>query len=319
MSNITELGHDITLIDLYDLGMKERTGSYVIRAEELTIVETSASPSIPHLVAGLKQLNIDPNDVKHIIVTHIHLDHAGGVGAFLDHCPNANVYVHPKGRRHLANPSHLIAGARAVYGEAFDELFNPILPVPEERLIVKEDGETLQIGENRTLTFYDTPGHAKHHFSIHDSRSNGIFTGDTIGILYPLVIHNKAFVLPTTSPNHFDPDAMLQSMERIRNLKVGAIYFGHYGMTDNPVIVYDQMEYWLPRFVEVGKSVMEEHPDADFKVQSQQVSDQLITKVRTYLSNQGIDKEDDIYSYLLLDMQVCAMGIVDYLRKKNIK
>ncbi len=173
MTHPIDLGNDMTLIDLYDLSMPERTGAYVLHADELTVVETSASPSVPHLLKGLEDLNLDPKDVKHIIVTHIHLDHAGGVGLFLEHCPNATVYVHPKGKRHLADPAKLIAGAKAVYGDQFDELFDPIVPVPEERLVEKGEGDTLDIG-GRVLTFYDSPGHAKHHLSIHDSLSNGI-------------------------------------------------------------------------------------------------------------------------------------------------
>jgi len=202
------LGHQISFFDVFDLGFENRTGTFVIHDEKLTIVETSASPSIPYLLDGLKQLEIDPADIQYIIVTHIHLDHAGGAGLLLKHCPNAKVVVHPRGYRHLVDPSRLIAGAKAVYKEDFEKFYDPIYPIPEERLMIKENGEVLELA-NRTLTFYDTPGHAKHHFSIHDSLSNGIFTGDTIGVYYQ-DIQEFEFFLPSTSPNHFDPDEMLR-------------------------------------------------------------------------------------------------------------
>ncbi|MGP4071147.1 MBL fold metallo-hydrolase [Piscibacillus sp. B03] len=314
MTQPIDLGNDMTLIDLYDLGMPERTGAYVLHSDELTIVETSASPSVPYLLEGLKDLDIDPKDVKHIIVTHIHLDHAGGVGLFLKHCPNAKVYVHPKGKRHLTDPTKLIAGAKAVYGEQFDELFDPIVPVPEDRLVDMDDGETLNIG-NRVLTFYDSPGHAKHHFSIHDSLSNGIFTGDTIGVHYPQA-EGLNFVLPSTSPNQFDPDAMIQSLEKIESLAVEQIYFGHYGRSRDPKHVYEQIRFWLPRFVEVGEKVVEKQPEASFEIKTASVAEGLQSLVTTHLVEQNIPSNHTVYKYLNLDLKVCAMGIVDYLAKK---
>ncbi|WP_175615250.1 MBL fold metallo-hydrolase [Piscibacillus halophilus] len=315
MSQPVDLGNDMTLIDLFDLGMPERTGSYIIHSEELTIVETSASPSVPYLLEGLKDLGVDPKDVKHIIVTHIHLDHAGGAGLFLEHCPNAKVYVHPKGKRHLADPTKLIAGARAVYGDQFDELFDPIVPVPEDRLVAKEDGDTLDIGD-RVLTFYDSPGHAKHHFSIYDSLSNGIFTGDTIGVYYPQA-EGLNFVLPSTSPNQFDPDAMLNSLKKIENLNVDQIYFGHYGRSRDPKHVYEQIRFWLPRFVEVGEQVFKEKPEASFEEKTVAVTEGLSHIVTTHLVEQNVPSNHKVYKYLNLDLEVCAMGIVDFLTKKQ--
>jgi glyoxylase-like metal-dependent hydrolase (beta-lactamase superfamily II) len=309
------LGNDVYLIDLFDLGMAERTGSYVLQEDDVTIIETSASPSIPHLLNGLEQLQVNLEKIKYIIVTHIHLDHAGGVGLFLEKCPNAKVVVHPRGKRHLINPTRLIAGARAVYGEAFDSLFNPILPVPEDRLITMEDGETLTIGEDRKLTFYDTPGHAKHHFSIYDSKSKGIFSGDTIGILYT-AIKEFDFVLPTTSPNQFHPDEMLASLEKIEKLEVEKVYFGHYGMSSNPQAVYDQMRKWVPYFVEVGERILHEKKDDSFAEKSQAVAEELGEGVESFLTEKGYSTEHEVFNYLKLDLQVCAMGIVDYLEKK---
>ena len=162
----------IDLIDGFDLGLPERTGTYVIDEEELTLIETGPSPSIKHVKQGLVSLGYSLEDVKYIIVTHVHLDHAGGAGLLLTECPNAQVVVHPRGIRHLEDPSKLIAGAKTVYGESFSDLFDPIIPIPEDRLVEKGEGDTLTIGENCTLEFLDTPGHAKHHLSIYDPVSN---------------------------------------------------------------------------------------------------------------------------------------------------
>ncbi|MFE8696201.1 MBL fold metallo-hydrolase [Cytobacillus sp. FJAT-53684] len=313
-----DLGLGVSIIDLMDLGKEKRTGSYILHAEELTIIETSASPSIPYLLEGFKKLSIDPKDIKNIIVTHIHLDHAGGVGLLLESCPNAKVIVHPRGKRHLADPSKLILGAKAVYREKFDELFDPIIPVPEDRLIVKEDGDTLQIGEKRILTFLDTPGHANHHFSIHDSFSNGIFTGDTIGVFYPQLFEKGVeLYLPSTSPNQFDPDAMLQSMEKIKALEVDRIYFGHYGMTKNPAHVYEQITKWLPLFMEDAGEIWMNKQDESIETKSERLFQALFERVSTYLSEKNISLDENLSEIIQLDLSVGSMGIVDYLAKKS--
>lgn len=312
-----DLGFNISLIDDFDLGTENRTGTYVIHDKKLTIVETSASPSIPYILHGLKELTIDPQDIHYIVVTHIHLDHSGGAGLLLKECPNAKVVVHPKGARHLADPSRLIAGARAVYGEDFDKLFNPILPIPEDRLIVKYDGERIEL-EDRTLTFYDTPGHAKHHFSIHDSLSNGIFTGDTIGIYYQ-DIEEFDFFLPSTSPNQFDPDAMLQSMEHIEKLNVDRIYFGHYGVSDQPHLVLAEIKKWLPIFIKAGEKVYFKEKSQDMPLLSQKISTFLFNEIRTFLNKKHIPVDHKVYSILKLDIEVCSMGLADYLLRREKK
>lgn len=313
-----DLGFGISLIDVCDLGKENRTGTYVLHEEELTLIETSASPSIPYLLKGLKALEIDPVEIKYIIVTHIHLDHAGGAGLLLEKCPNAQIIVHPKGKRHLSDPSRLIQGARAVYGEQFDELFHPILPIPEDRLVVKDDGETLAIGPNRILTFLDTPGHANHHFSIYDPYSGGIFTGDTVGVYYTeLLSEGLEFYLPSTSPNQFNPQAMLAAADRMESLNIKRIYFGHYGMSENPGLVFKQLRYWLPLFVETGERIIREQNNASFEEKTDAVSNALFKMVSDYLMEQNIVLSRHFTETIQLDLTVCAMGMVDYFEKKK--
>lgn len=314
-----DLGHNIHMIDLHDLNMDERTGCYVLESEQLTIIETSASPSIPYLLEGLRKLNLDPKDIEYIIVTHIHLDHSGGAGLLLKECPNAKVLVHPRGERHLSNPSRLMAGAKAVYGDDFDRLFDPILPIPEDRLQSMEDGDSLKIGD-RTLTFYDTPGHAKHHFSIHDSKSNGIFVGDTIGVYYQLLeAEGISLCLPSTSPNQFDPETTIESKNRIKDLEVDRIYFGHYGMHTVPDRVYNQLEEWMPIFMESGRKGFRNADDESFENITAAIAIELKKHVFNYLRDQGVNKEHNVFQILDLDLDVCAMGITDYLIKRKKK
>ncbi len=316
MKKAEKLFENIYLIDGYDLKMPERTGSYVLTEEKLTIVETSAGPSVPNILEGLRELGFSPEDLEYIIVTHIHLDHAGGAGLLLKNCPNAKVVVHPKGKRHLADPSRLIAGAKAVYGEKFDSLFDPILPVPEDRLVEKKHGETLEIGNGVTLTFYDTPGHANHHFSIYHPKAEGMFTGDTCGVRYPEVSgQGIELYLPSTSPNQFHPEKMLQSIELFKSLKLKTIFFGHYGFSSQPEEVYRQVTYWLDPFIEIAKNSYHEGATEQEKVSL--TAQRLLEAVALHLDQKGISRDHKVYNILRLDTEVCAMGLIDYLKKEE--
>lgn len=313
-----KLAENLYLIDDLDLSLPERTGTYVLIEEAITIIETAASPSIPFLLEGLQQLQISPEDIEYIIVTHIHLDHAGSAGLLLEHCPKAKVIVHPKGARHLADPSRLIAGAQAVYGDKFTALFDPILPVPTDRLLIKQDQDKLEIGKECSLVFYDTPGHANHHFSIYYPKENGMFTGDTTGIFYPQLFRDGVeFYLPTTSPNQFDPDKMLDSIKKYENMKLNAIFFGHFGMSQSPNEVYRQVRMWLNIFISEAEQTILEYKSFDDRVNH--LSNRLLTKVSVHLKERGISKNHPSFEAILLDLEICAMGLVDYLEKRGMK
>ncbi|MFC0301337.1 MBL fold metallo-hydrolase [Virgibacillus soli] len=300
----------IALIDGFDMGVANRTGTYVIKEEQLTLIETGPSPSVPYIKQGLADLGYSLDEVKYIIVTHIHLDHAGGAGVLLKQCPQAKVVVHPRGKRHLADPSKLIAGARAIYGDRFAEFFDPIEPIPEDRLLTKDEGDTLEISPTCTLKFLNTPGHARHHFSIYDSVSNGVFTGDTVGVRYDQLIKDGVeLFLPSTSPNHFDPEAMHDSIDRMLRMKLDRVYFGHYGMTEKPEEAMMQVKKWLDLFVEEGEQVMAENLGYDV------LSSRIQTHIKKYLEERGIPDKHEVYMLINLDMDVSSLGMIDYFQK----
>lgn len=309
---ISKLNDRIHLIDGFDLGLKQRTGSYVINEQQLTIVETGPSPSVEHVKEGLNELGLPLEEVRYIIVTHIHLDHAGGAGLLMQECPNATLIVHPKGARHLSDPSRLIAGARAVYGDKFDSLFNPIVPVPEHRIEVKTEGGKLQIGPGCTLEFWDTPGHAKHHFGIYDPVSNGFFAGDTAGIRYIQLIEDGIdFYLPSTSPNQFDPGAMKASIERMEEQQFDWLYYGHYGADKNPQAALGQVLEWLEVFVEEGAAAYRSGESAD------QLAKRLAAPVMAQLADQGMEQPHRVEPYIEMDLQVSAQGLLDYFHRQS--
>ncbi|MDA2654241.1 MBL fold metallo-hydrolase [Bacillus cereus] len=318
MGSIEKLSSQLYIIDDYDFQLAQRTGTYVLLGDDITLIETCASPSVPHILNGLKELNIALDAIKNIIVTHVHLDHAGGAGFLMTKCPNATLFVHSRGARHMIDPTKLIQGAKAVYGESFDKLYNPILPIPTERVCIVGEGDTLEIEANRTLTFYDTPGHAKHHISIYDSLTNGIFTGDTVGIYYrELTEYGVELYLPSTSPTQFQPDVMLKSKERIKSLNVDCIYFGHYGASTNVSEVYRQLEFWLPLFLKTGKEIFKTEEDP-VKAKNK-LANNLFEIVQSHLTQQGIPTTHSIYDFMLkLEMDVNAKGIIHYLTQLKL-
>lgn len=310
--NPIRLDQRIHLIDGFDFEIPNRTGAYVLDEEQLTIIEPGPSPSIKHIKKGIEQLGFSLEVVKYIIVTHVHLDHAGGAGLLLKSCPNAKIVVHPRGKRHLADPRKLAAGARAVYGDSFSDLYDPIVPIPEERLITKEDGDMLEIGEDCKLQFFNTPGHAKHHFSIYDPVSNGLFTGDTAGVRYQLLIdQGVSFFLPSTSPNQFDPNELRHSWGRFHDLQVDRIYYGHFGMTDQPKAALQQVSRWLDVFMDIAEKAYTEGLGYD------KLAERLLTAIKVDLRAKGIPDDHEIYVILNVDMQICALGMVDYLQKRK--
>jgi len=305
-----KLDERIYLIDGFDLGVPGRTGTYVIDEEELTLIETGPSPSVKYIKEGLSKLNRPLEEVKYIIVTHVHLDHAGGAGLLLEDCPNASIVVHPRGEKHLVDPQKLAGGARAIYGNSFSELFDPIKPVPQDRVVVKEEGDILQINYDCLLQFWDTPGHAKHHFSIYDPVSNGMFTGDTTGVRYESLIRDGVdLYLPSTSPNHFNPNDMKASIERIKGKNLDRIYFGHFNMTEDVDNALNQVSEWLDVYMEIAEEAIAKGKRYD------ELSQLLMDRVKGYLREQGIDDDHEAYVMINLDMQLGALGIVDYYQK----
>ena len=182
----------------------------------VAFIDTGSNDSLPNVLEALNKVGLGPGAVDFVILTHIHLDHAGGAGALLGEFPNAKLVVHPRGSRHMAEPSKLAAGVTAVYGKEYvDTVYGDILPIPAERIIDAHEGLTLQLG-SRELLCIDTPGHAKHHICIIDRKADAIFTGDMFGLSYrEFDVDGRQFIQPTTSPTQFDPRPKRASTLRV--------------------------------------------------------------------------------------------------------
>jgi len=203
---------------------------HLIRSNDrIAIIDTGTNYSIPQVSTLLTQLGLNYLHVDYIILTHIHLDHAGGASELMHLCQNAQLVVHPKAARHMSDPSKLIEGTKAVYGEqAFKKLYGEIKPIEQLRIIQTENEHNLNLAD-RELTFIHTPGHADHHHCIIDHQSNSAFTGDTLGVSYSALRNNKhSFVMPTTTPVQFDPLALHESIEKVMSYNPSTLYLTHY-------------------------------------------------------------------------------------------
>jgi glyoxylase-like metal-dependent hydrolase (beta-lactamase superfamily II) len=196
-------------------------------------VDTNTARAVPLLLDALRREGHDPESVDWILLTHIHLDHAGGASVLANACPNARIIVHPRGARHLADPDRLIASAKAVYGEAlYEELFAPIRPIPAERIHAAEDGETVRLA-GRELVLLHTPGHAHHHLCVSDPATGSLFTGDMCGVSYPFQRRGATpYFLFTTAPTDFDPELARRSLDRIEALAPARLCLSHFGVAD---------------------------------------------------------------------------------------
>jgi len=185
-------------------------------------------------MSTLKARGWKPQDVRYVIVTHVHLDHAGGAGSLMQLLPDATFLVHPYGARHMIDPTKLEAGSRVVYGdEMFDRIYGRLIPVAEQSVRIMQDGDEVSLG-NRQLRFMDTPGHARHHFCVYDDLTNGWFTGDTFGLSYREFDTQKgAFLFPTTTPIQFDPEALKESVKKLVADRPDCMYLTHYGRVDD--------------------------------------------------------------------------------------
>lgn len=217
-------------------------------------VDCGTSHSVPRLLAAVAQAGLQPADIDWLILTHVHLDHAGGAGALMRELPDARLVVHPRGAAHMIDPARLVAGATAVYGEAeIARSYGQILPVPAARVVVAEDGHRVSLA-GRELLCVDTPGHARHHHCIWDAASRSWFTGDTFGLSYrELDSDAGAFIIPTSSPVQFEPEALHASIERLMARAPVAMYLTHYGRVENPERLAAELHAQIDAMVAIAR------------------------------------------------------------------
>ncbi len=251
------LAPGVVEIDTLLGGWERVTAGYLIEGPSPLLVETGSQTSVPALLAALEAHGVAAGDLAAVAVTHIHLDHAGGVGDVARAFPRATVYVHEKGARHLADPSRLVSSAAMVYGDLLDSLYGRLEPTPAERLHVLHDGEEIVVGPGRVLTTIESPGHAKHHLALMDSDSGLLFAGDAAGVRLP----DAGVLWPATPPADFDLELACRSLQRFRDRNPAGVALAHYGLLPEPMAMLDEAEDSLRRWAATAEAAWRQGRD----------------------------------------------------------
>jgi len=280
----------------------------IVENGRAAFVDTGTNFAVPRLLATLDDLGLARDAVDHVIATHVHLDHAGGVGLLMQQLPRATLLVHPRGARHMIDPAALYAGALAVYGQAeMDRSYGQLVPVPAERVRATEDGLTVELA-GRPLQFIDTPGHARHHHCIWDARSRGWFTGDTFGLSYrEFDTPRGPWVLPTSTPVQFEPEALRQSIQRLLARQPQRMYLTHYGEVGDVPRLAGLLFEQIDAMVALAQSLHHaEHRHEALKTGLAQL-------YRAQLQHHGVVDIASGVASLALDIELNAQGLAIWL------
>jgi glyoxylase-like metal-dependent hydrolase (beta-lactamase superfamily II) len=233
-------------------GWDQLTAGFLVEGPQPALVETGARTSAETVRQILTDAGLGPDDLRWLVLTHIHLDHAGGIGDLAAAFPNATVVVHERGARHLADPSRLIDSAARVYGPLLDSLYGRMLAVPTDRLVAAGDGYRVDVGNGRRLTLVDSPGHAKHHHAVLDEQTGTLLVGDAVGVRLP----DAGVLRPAVPPPDFDLELAVGSLHRFAELRPTQVVLTHYGPVPDPMGTLDEAERLLHEWVAVAEQVM---------------------------------------------------------------
>jgi glyoxylase-like metal-dependent hydrolase (beta-lactamase superfamily II) len=248
------LGNGVHLIDTLYLRPGLAASHLVVDDGRAAFVDTGPGPAAPRLLAALDELGIAREQVDYLFLTHVHLDHAGGAGQLIRELPNARAVLHPRGAPHMIDPAKLVAGSIAVYGEAlYRQLYGELVPIPAERVLVVEDGQRLALGR-RTFEFIDAPGHARHHHCPIDLDHREVYSGDNFGICYrEFDTARGPFMLPTTTPVQFEPDALHATVDRLMSYRPQRVFQTHFGPVSDLERLARDLHAALIEFVRIAR------------------------------------------------------------------
>lgn len=308
----SDLGNGITRIDSEYHRPGLAAFYLLVEGNQAAFIDSGTNHSVARALEALRLRALTPEQVAYVIPTHVHLDHAGGVGEMMQRFPNARLVIHPRGARHMIDPAKLMAGVLEVYGpEKAKESFGTLVPVPAARVIEAPDNYTVKLN-GRELTFLDTPGHARHHFCVLDARSGSIFTGDTFGISYrELDTERGAFIFPTTTPVQFEPDALHASIDRLLTYRPKQMLLTHFGRVTEIERLAADMHAAIDAITALGKRVKNTGAERHRLLVDGQ-RDYVVSKLRAH----GCKLSDaEIESLMRGDYELNAQGIGVWLDK----
>ena len=283
---------------------------FIVEQGRIAVVDTSTRYAVPRILDSIRALGLGPEHVDWILLSHVHLDHAGGAGALLQHCPNARVTLHPRGVRHMVDPSKLWAAVCEVYGlDMATREYGGLEPIPADRILETPEGATVQLAD-RTIEFWDSPGHARHHVYIRDTKTNSFFTGDTFGISYRDFDTSKgAYSFVTSSPSQFTPEDLKVSMRRLMDAKPPAVYLTHYAQIQD----VQRHGAHLLRQTDAFADIALAHRDAG-EDRARRIREDLQTVMLADLALHGVSlTREQCLDVLDLDLKLNADGLVCWL------
>ena len=300
----------VTTIDVAYVRSGFAASHLIVENGHAAFIDTGTTLSVPLLLKVLAEKGISREKVTHVMPTHVHLDHAGGAGALMQEFPNAVLVVHPRGARHMIDPTKLISGTVAVYGEEkTQKLYGTIVPVPEDRVLIVEDESRLDF-HGRSLLFLDAPGHARHHYCVIDESTNSVFSGDNFGISYrEFDNENGAFIFPTTTPVQFDPEAMRKTLDRLLSYNPQAVYLTHFGRVTNVEKLGRDLRNCLDQFTEMAL-VLKQEGKAQQDSLASGVQQILRDRLRKHNCQLPESRQDELLAF---DYQLNAQGIKVWL------
>jgi glyoxylase-like metal-dependent hydrolase (beta-lactamase superfamily II) len=302
MVNTSDLGGNIFLIDSNAFGIKSYCSSYVLTSGDKNIlVETGPSTAAKALLDGIRNLGIDLSSFTHIVVTHIHLDHAGGIGDISDQMVNATIVVHERGAEHLINPSRLLESSRKVFGESMP-LYGSLKPVKGDRVWPVKDGDIIRFGGGRTLRVVDAPGHASHEICLFDQKIRALFTGDAAGLYFD----DTKEVVPTTPPPDFNLDVSIQTIDGLIKLEPRRLLFSHFGEARQPAMVLAEAEHKLRTW---GDIILRTFSDSSIEENEKMKKLSSLLEIKTAVMPAGFKQEHRNHS---------IHGYLRYFRKKGL-
>lgn len=312
--NSVNLDHGITQLDAEYMKPGVAAVYLLQQGDHIAIIETGTTLTVPAILATLEQHGLTVHNVDYVIPTHVHLDHAGGAGELISVCPNAQLVIHPYGAKHMIDPSRLIQGTIAVYGEEkFHQLYGELKPVPEDRVIEAPDNFELALN-GRKLKFMDTPGHARHHFCVYDETSSGIFSGDTFGLSYPqLETDQGRFIFPTTTPVQFDPQALKSSIDCLLSLQPQSFYLTHFGPIMPTAEVVAQLRDGIDAFTDIAVSEKDSGEQRQTRIAARMM-DYLLEQ----LNKMGCTVSENVCREIMEnDVTLNSMGLDVWLNRNN--
>jgi len=295
----TKVSDRTYLLDTFALGRAKLVGAYAIKGPKVTLVDCGYASSYKNVLAGLSEIGVSPSDVRYLIPTHVHLDHAGAAGHLLREMPNAKMIAHERGVPHLIDPTHLIESATEVFGNQVMEMYGAPLPVPADRITAVGEEARLDLGDQLTANLVHSPGHAPHQLSVFIEGMKMLITADAVGIVYP----GLNTLIPTTPPPSFNPTSLVSTVANLEQTDPGRLLVPHFGTREDVEHVFEDTKVKVQRWVKEVRELKNRKLGLD------EISEAMIAKVKSEA------KVDYVPIHAQVSVRTSVMGILHYLEK----